>query len=231
MRRAHGIIVLAHLSIALTAAIASAQDAPAAPAPGPPPTAAPPPASSPPPDYRAPAVPPGYVLMPAQPPPAAPPSYPPGYSAPPEIKYKEGDPIPPGYHLEDKPRMGAVVTGIAIGGVAYGLGLLTAISDDFENQKGWLILPVVGPWLTLGQREDSCREYDSIRDTYNDCVSNAFTPLLLVIDGILQVVGGTLIFIGHAAPRAWLVRDGVSVTIAPTRVGKSAPGAVLSGTF
>jgi hypothetical protein len=127
--------------------------------------------------------------------------------------------------------MGAVVTGFAIGGVAYGIGLLTAISDDFDNQKGWLILPVAGPWITLGQREDTCREYDSIDDTYNDCVSNAFTPLLLIIDGLMQVAGGTLVFVGNAAPRTWLVRDGVSVSIAPTRVGKNAPGATVFGTF
>lgn len=151
-----------------------------------------------------------------------PPHYAPPAHAPPKLKYREGDPIPPGYHLEEHARMGPIITGYAVGGSAYGIGLLAGAADGFDNEKGYLLLPVLGPWLTLSQRQGCA-------DSYIGC--DFFAPLMLVMSGLMQGAGATLILVGHAAPRTWLVRDDVTVSVLPVPMGEQGYGAALTGTF
>src|SRR5262245_40370767 len=91
------------LCVALAATTASAQGAP--PAAAPPaaaPTAAPPPA----------AAAPAYGPQAEPPPGYAPPGYVPAWRAQPmEMRYIEGRPIPPGYHVETRLRRGLIVSG------------------------------------------------------------------------------------------------------------------------
>ena len=180
---------------------------------------------------------------------------PPGYGAPPPyggvatgygqpqwgrpaiIPYDEGDPMPPGYHLEDRIRKGPFVTGLAIGGAAYMLSVSIAAGDSFENQKGWLLLPAIGPWITLLARDDTCDvstttigSVDEARDCAYEASSAA--EVLLVFDGILQGTGLLLVTIGLAAPRTVLVRDDAAeLVVQPVRVGRSGYGMGLSGSF
>src|SRR4029079_10831634 len=79
----------------------------------------------PPPGYPPPGYPPPGYPPPGYPPPGYPP---PGYGYPPPGYYgepserrawREGDPIPPGYHVEERPRSGLIVAGSIMIGVPY----------------------------------------------------------------------------------------------------------------
>lgn len=207
--------------------------APAASAPAAPPYPYPPPASAAPPGYppnQYPGYPPSTTSGQWVPSPDGK-TYvqvPPGYEAPLELPYREGQPIPSGYHLEERPRRGAVITGYVLGGVGYGAAVLAALGSDFANHSGWLLLPVVGPWLTLGLRDyhdcsnqtssdSTSSDYDSTYD--EECVEDGFAMAGLIIDGMLQAAGATLVFIGHAAPKQVLVRGQISLRLTPLRVG------------
>ena len=149
------------------------------------------------------------------------PQAPPYDLRPAEMPYREGQPVPAGYHAEDRVRNGPLITGIALVGSFYLLGLAAGAGDDFDNQKGWLLLPVLGPWMTLMQREDTCE----IQDEFGDSCS-------VVFDGLVQGTGALLMGIGLAVPKTVLVRDDArTVRIAPGRVGEQGRGLTIRGTF
>jgi hypothetical protein len=195
-------------------AVAWAQTPAPAPAPAPPPGQPPP--------YYAP--PPGY----AYPPPVA-------YQPPAELPDKEGAPIPVGYHEEERPRKGLVIAGFLVAGIPYGIGLLGASSADFKNESGWLAVPFAGPWLFMGRRNYACDNNDDDANDPDDneglsCVGEAFLIMGLIMDGVMQAGGGTLLLIGYANPKKHVIRDGVSVNVHPMRVG-TGQGLGLTGTF
>ncbi len=203
-----------------------ARPAPQRPAPAP----AAPPAQPPPQGY------PGYPPYPGSPPPGypppgyPPPGYPPpGYypyyypppnaAAPPrERRYVEGQRIPPGYTVEERVRRGPIIAGSIVFGVPYVLGLLAASADDFPNQSGWLAVPVVGPWVTLVSREDTCdgASYDD-GDYGYDCTDGVQT--LLVLDALMQTTGAALFIWGVSSTKKVLVRDDAAWSLTPARVG------------
>ncbi len=166
-----------------------------------------------------------------QPPQYGVPTYPHPYGAPPTVlprrkPYREGDPIPPGYHLESHPRSGLVTAGWILTGIGYGTGMMAALSADFANETGWLAVPFVGPWMTLGKRR-SCGEQED--GTVVDCVGDVFAVMGLITDGIIQTLGGTFLLIGYTATKEVLVLD-TAIQVRPMRVG-TGYGAGVSGAF
>jgi hypothetical protein len=164
--------------------------------------------------------------------PGAPYGYPPSAYAPSAkpTPYRTGDPIPPGYHVEDKPRKGLVTAGIILTAVPYAMGLMAAAASEFGNQSVYLAVPYMGPWLTLGRRTSGCnRNADGSTDGLR-CVGDIFTVMGLIIDGIAQATGGTLLLVGVLATKPQLVADDQAVRIAPTQIG-SGYGLRLHGSF
>jgi hypothetical protein len=200
------------------------------PAPGYPPPGYPPP-GYPPPGYGYP--PPGY----GYPPPGA---YGPGYYYPPQptpptVKpsaWKEGDPVPPGYHVEEQVRKGMVIAGSITLGVPYVIGLSIASSADFENSSGWLAVPALGPWLMIAFREDQCDEENNQYGTeVGDCLSDSLIRFYLTLDGLAQTTGAILFTVGMADKKSRLVADSTSrFSLSPSRVG-SGYGFRLQGVF
>ncbi len=191
------------------ASAAPAQPGSAAPAqPAPPPGYGYPPPGYPPPGYP----PPGY----GYPPPGyAYPGYPPK-KPPPTLPYREGQEIPSGYHLEEHARRGLVIGGAIMTGVPYVIGLSLASGDGFVNRSGWLILPVVGPWVALGERP----RCDQNRDDGLACLGEFFVRMFLVMDGMIQTGGAIMFSVGLAATKRQLVRDDQArFLVLPTRVG------------
>jgi hypothetical protein len=178
-----------------------------------------------------------------EPPPAAYPSqpayYPAPYAYPPqlyqppaELPYREGAPIPLGYHREERPRKGLVTAGWIVTGIPYGLGLVAAVSADFDNASGWLAVPFMGPWLTLGRRHYSCGDSDQNGDGREGlhCVGDIFAVMGLIMDGVIQAGGGTLLLIGYANPKTHVIRDDAKLQIRPMRLG-SGHGLGMAGSF
>lgn len=213
------------------AGVAGAQmPAPSTPPPAPasaPPPSAPPPAA---PVYTyPPPPPPGYVAYPA-------PGYgpPPTYRAPAAVAY-EGGPIPPGYHLETRARRGLVIAGAVVTGVPWALSVTFAGGSDFPNHSGWLLVPGLGPWLTLLTRNQT-RDCSSSSSSSNDGdVCDAGIKTLLILDGLMQTAGSIMFIAGVASPKTLVVRDFVGSNLNlhfnPAPIGRHGYGAVLSGSF
>jgi len=175
----------------------------------PPPAAQPgQPAPPPPPGYaqQQPAPPPGYQQQPP-PPQAQPPQYPQAqpqpyyypqqpyqYAPPPPRRrsepYEEGMPIPPGAHVEERPRTGLVIAGAVIFGVSY-LSAVFVWYLDFIVASGdselWgLLIPIAGPLVLVPSADEE------------------LVPLL-VFDFLAQATGMTLFVLGLAAQRKVII--------------------------
>jgi len=164
----------------------------------------------PPPAYAQPAYPPPVYAQPGYPPPVyAQPIYPPPvYSTfqPPAAKPLRMDPDnpPPGYHTESRARSGFVVAGAVMFGISYVLSATVAISAQAGNDSGYqaLFVPVVGPFIALGSTHATVGTNDATVQ-----VERVFGAMGLVIDGLIQVSGASLLVVGLAVRRDVVVRD------------------------
>lgn len=209
---------------------------PVAPAP-PPPVEAAPPAYPPPPPY--PAAPPPQVYEP-EPPPQAGPGYPPedrrsrrrhrrmrfsdgydprtrapGEQIPLRYRYIEGTPLPEGYHIEERANRGLVGGGAALFGVPYLIGAFGAISVQGEGSSEWLAIPLIGPWLALGQRNSSCGEIGEPSPGGFDCFLDQAGAGLLISSGVMQALGAGMITLGLINTREYAVADYAKVHFTP----------------
>lgn len=168
---------------------------------------------------------PGYPM--SAPPPSLAPA---GYQAPLELPYTAGEPVPLGYRLVEEPRYGLVTAGWVLTSVAYGLGVSAALSANLDNASGFMLVPFVGPWLTLGRRDRAeCSDASGADDGLR-CVGDVFVVLAIVADGLLQAGGAAMLLSGYLAKRAKLVRADQAWTVAPRRIG-SGYGLAASGAF
>jgi hypothetical protein len=146
-----------------------------------------------------------------------------------ELPYEEGDPIPPGYHLVKRKRKGLIIAGSIVTGVPWVFGVMAAVGEDFEDNTGLLLIPVIGPWALLATdtaRDRSCGPTDGV------CVaSKAGLRSTLVLDGIVQVAGATMFAAGMFFPSTRLVRKDVVVSVVPTTFGHGGYGIGAIGSF
>jgi len=149
--------------------------------------------------------------------PSPPASYPPPPSwapaGPKQLAYKEGDPIPAGYHPEKRARKGLVVGGACMFGAAY-LGSLLgyAFASDNGDHEYWpLVVPVLGPFLTMATANVPLVKGDGA------------PGVLLLIDGVLQGGGVALAVLGITEKKTVLLRNDIGVRVWPL-VGPGAYG-------
>jgi len=145
----------------------------------------------------------------------------PVYQRPRPHAYRDGDPIPPGYHVEEKPRSGLVTGGLIMVLVPYSIGVFATLAANFGNESSWLLAPVVGPWMTMGQRRYNGCDSSAKSDASNalGCTGDVFVTMGLIVSGILQAAGGTLLLVGILNPKSTLVRDDAALHIRPMNVG------------
>ena len=142
-----------------------------------------------------------------------------------------GGPIPQGYHLEERPRRGLVIAGAVVLGVPYAIGLAGAGGGNFPNSSGWLIVPVLGPWLTLASRHSSRCSLSS-SDVCINSGEDDVTRTFLILDGMMQLGGALMLTIGLASPSKVVARDFVgSLHFAPSTIGRDGYGGFLTGKF
>jgi hypothetical protein len=199
--------------------------APAVPAPYPPPAAYPPPYPYqgpyyPPPPPPASAVAPNgeYVAPLSQ---TTQPTYVPqsvALSGPRMIRdWQEGMPIPHGYHQETRARRGLVIAGSIVFGVTYiYTSLIAAAGEESsgQNELGSLWVPVLGPFMQMAETDSPLGNY------------------VLLLDGLAQAAGVTMLVAGLVYPRHVLVRnDLASMTVVPMKIGMEGSGLGVVGRF
>jgi hypothetical protein len=168
--------------------------------------------------YVQPLPPPPQPTYPQSPYPAQPQYQAPPWTPPP--RYEGADRVPPGYHIEDEPRHGLVVAGWTLLLVPYALGAVTALGTKGDNQSSWLYAPVIGPWFVLaGRSYAGCDQSSADVGSGLGCVADVFAVMGLIVDGVLQAAGVTLLALGYLNPRHELVRDQPALRIFPARVG------------
>jgi hypothetical protein len=133
--------------------------------------------------------------------------------------WEPGQPIPYGYHAENRTRKGPIIAGSVLFGVTYGYSaFIASIGQDLSSSGGSnkvasLYIPVVGPFAELFQSNSATADY------------------LLVLDGAAQAVGVALFVYGMTTPRPLLVRNDLAFTVAPMKMGRDGNGFGFIGRF
>jgi hypothetical protein len=132
--------------------------------------------------------------------------------------WEPGQPIPYGYHAENRVRKGPIIAGSVLFGVFYGLSSFSASvgqdSSTGTNRLESLYIPVVGPFAQLFQTH-----------------SSATGDYFLIVDGGAQAAGVILFIYGMTSPRPLLVRNDLAFTVAPMKLGRDGNGFGFVGRF
>ena len=154
------------------------------------------------------------------------PPRPPAPPAPPE--YVEGEPVPPGYRVEERWSTGLLLAGTLTASASYLLSVALAVptTDDADDQAAerWMIIPLAGPWITVATRE----RFDC---GASDCVEATPWPLIYGFLGIAQATGTALLVASALNKEKKLVVQGTTeVAISPV-VHTDAVGMTLMARF
>jgi hypothetical protein len=109
-------------------------------------------------------------------------------------------------------------------GITYVAAIAYASSQGFENGLGAVAVPVLGPWLAIGQRDFTCAvnttpsDVDmlegSTAETQKCVASQTQTAAFLVGLGVGQLVGASLLTVGLLdRKRSWVRADLAGLTV------------------
>jgi len=147
----------------------------------------------------------------------------------------------PAYRAESHARRGLVISGAIIGGIGFGFALAVA-GGTTEGTSAWngvpfdlgpLPIPILGPWIALGTLKTNCggRYGDEPGGCTRVHTQEAWAAILIV-DGLVQLLGATLITVGFAIPRQeFVITDTVKARVVPTQLGSTGHGLALVGTL
>ena len=137
---------------------------------------------------------------------------PPG--APAILPYRDGFPVPAGYHVEHRAAGGLIGTGLATAAVGYVAGLGVAMSHDFDGSLGWMAVPVVGAWPAVAGSNVTCTAQDvpAAKKCLSDAYNQATTIAIVAVDGMVQATGVVLLVAGLLSGHSELVRDDVQLS-------------------
>ncbi len=140
-------------------------------------------------------------------------------------------PTPTGYDEVSEPRVGLIVGGSVLLGVAYGVPLSIVAAAEFPNETDWMAVPVVGNWITIARmRFGSCSNRRFVEEDCDDSAERAGDVLgavALGFTGVMQAGGLAMIITGAAAQKTRLVP---TFGVAPMPV-RSGAGLMMSGSF
>jgi hypothetical protein len=124
-------------------------------------------------------------------------------------------------YQESMPNGALIGSGLTMFGASYIPSLVVAASSSRGGDMS-LYIPVVGPWVDLGQRDSQCPG--------SRCYGDAANKVLLVADGIFQGLGALQILGGFLFPTTRTVTQTARVHVLPT-VGSSHVGLTAVGAF
>ena len=118
------------------------------------------------------------------------------------------------FREEKKVRTGLIIGGSVMLGVGYGLAISIAAANDFNDVTGWLAVPVAGPFITMGAHDYGACGSDTGCALVG--LGDFFVTLGLVLNGLVQVGGATMVIVGATVPTTERVPD---VAVGPRAIG------------
>ena len=139
------------------------------------------------------------------------------------LPYHSGDPTPPGYTFQSRPRWGMVIPGGIFFSIGYALAVAVALDPKY-NERFWLFVPVVGPSTHVIIEKARC---DHRRGSENCSLGDGDTGIELVAL-FFQAPGAAFLIAGLASPKRRFVRnDLASLDVVPIALpGGAGLGAV-----
>ncbi len=151
--------------------------------------------------------------------------------------WREGDPIPPGYHPATRARAGLIAGGATLFGVPYLISVLVAAGNADSGNANAMYIPVLGPFIQMGSVKSGTQSCVDGFCSYSggiDPAGVAVADIFLVIDGVLQGVGVAMAVFGIAVPKTVLLRNDLgalkNVSVMPV-VAKNMTGLGVTGQF
>jgi hypothetical protein len=132
-----------------------------------------------------------------------------------------------GYRVESEPRVGLIVGGSVLFGIAYFVPLSIVAAAEFPNESEWLAIPVAGPFITMAKMDWNEMCEDDVECSLGQ-VANVFGGIGLVVTGLMQAGGVAMITVGAAVPNERVVPE---YAIAPVPMGKDGGGVAVTGRF
>ncbi|MDC3985363.1 hypothetical protein [Polyangium jinanense] len=123
------------------------------------------------------------------------------------IEYEEGDILLPGYQLKVQPTRSLLIGGIVTFAVPYGLSALVGGAYAFDDNErdselfGPLLVPVFGPFISLGIENSRAQEFPNARSTDDDLYA-----FFMLLNGFTQLTGAAMIAAGILVPEKYLER-------------------------
>lgn len=137
--------------------------------------------------------------------------------------WRDGDPVPTGYHREVLSSMPWLLSGGLMFGLTYAASLsFVGATSSSSLEFVPLLVPVLGPFIQLG--------VTNVLHPTDDSGLLVIVNTALIVDAVTQAVGFAFIVYGAAMPTAKLVRDVPAASILP--LGPlGTPGLSLRATF
>lgn len=116
---------------------------------------------------------------------------------------------------------------MVVGGSVLAMSWVIGLADaqPFENQGGWMFVPVVGPWITLGWRNP--HPHSNSDSVHEPLLS---VPTRLVLEGIGQGFGAALIGLAYSPRFTTPDASRASIHFAPA-VSDSSVAVAVFGQF
>lgn len=153
---------------------------------------------------------------------------PPGVLPPPRFRYIDGTTLPEGYRIEEQANRGLITGGAVAFGIPYLTGLFVASYEQGEKGTGYLAVPLIGPWLMMGNRNSACGEIGT--PVTDRCDSDRAVRALLVTSGVFQTVGAGLMVLGVLNKQKWAVANYAGMQFTPIAT-PSLSGLMVSGSL
>ncbi|HZO15201.1 MAG TPA: hypothetical protein VFB62_18130 [Polyangiaceae bacterium] len=133
-----------------------------------------------------------------------------------------------GYRTETEPRVGMIVAGSVLFGVGYLAPLSIVAAAEFPNESIWMAVPVAGPFITMARMDWNEWCSDEQPECTGKGFANAFAGIGLVLTGLMQAGGATLLIVGAATPNERVVPV---YAVTPTPMGEDGAGIAVTGRF